>query len=213
MKTKNIVFISVVTIVIGFWAIVSFAADDLTLGQRTEHVVDKIGKAVSSVGDKLSTTSKTVGEYTDDSVITAKVKQQLFDEPSINSFDISVTTDDGIVTLAGFVTAPELALKALQIATNVEGVKQVNDTLLIKAKSQKTIKGYISDTTITSEIKTGLLAKKGISSLSIQVKTVDGIVQLTGYVDSLDQQFLAEEVAWKVEGVQSVKNNLLVKNN
>lgn len=213
MKTNNIVFKLVATIVICLWTTIGLAEVNPTIGQRTQHVFNTVGEAISSVGYKLRSTSNLVKEYANDSLITAKVKKQLFAEPSINSFDISVTTRNGSVTLAGFVTDPEIATKVVQITSNIDSVKWVNDILLIKDKPHRTIKEYISDLTITSQIQVNLLLQKGVPSLSIQVETVDGIVQLTGYVDNLDQQILAEEVVSKVERVQNVKNNLLVKNN
>lgn len=44
-----------------------------------------------------------VGNFMDDSSITAKVKAALVDHDSIKSTDISVKTDNKVVTLSGFV--------------------------------------------------------------------------------------------------------------
>lgn len=213
MKTNNIiVFILSIIIATCLPAVAISANDNITLGEQTENAVNGIGKAVSSAGQAISSTSKSVGEYADDSVITAKVKKQLFDALSINSFDISVNTENGIVTLAGFVPSQALAVKTVQMTLSVEGVKRVNDMLHVQLTSEKTIKGYITDTSITSELKANLLAEKGLSSLSVNVKTVNGIVQLSGYVSDPDQRTRVEDLAWKVTGVKSVKNDLLVKN-
>lgn len=211
MKTNRIVFKSVATIVISLWTIISFANDNPSLGQRSQHTFTAGSRAISYVSDTLSSATKSIRKYTDDSFITLRVKKKLLGESSIKSFDISVTTRDGFVTLTGFVTDNEIAIKAVQIATKVKGVKWVNDALLIKNKSKRTVEEFISDITITSKIKIGLLNKKGIPSLAIQVETVEGVVQLSGDVDSLDQQFHAEEVAREVVGVQDVKNNLVVR--
>ena len=44
------------------------------------------------------------GEYVDNSVITAKVKSGLFDDPITKGFEINVRTYKGVVQLSGFVS-------------------------------------------------------------------------------------------------------------
>ena len=47
--------------------------------------------------------------------------------------------------------------------------------------------------------------------LQINVKTYQGVVQLSGFVDSAQSVLKAGEVARSVENVKTVENNLLVK--
>jgi len=47
--------------------------------------------------------------------------------------------------------------------------------------------------------------------LQINVETFKGVVQLSGYVDSAQASAKAAALANSVEGVKSVKNNLIVK--
>jgi hyperosmotically inducible periplasmic protein len=69
----------------------------------------------------------------------------------------------------------------------------------------------ISDSTITTKVKTALLAEKDVNSLDISVETFDRIVQLSGFVDSQWQIDKAVKVASGVAGVQHVKNDLVRK--
>jgi len=69
----------------------------------------------------------------------------------------------------------------------------------------------VDDATITTKVKTALLAEKDINSLAIEVKTFNGTVQLSGFVDSQWQIDKAGEVAAGVKGVQNVQNNLIHK--
>lgn len=87
-----------------------------------DNAADKTAAAVSSAGDKV-----------DDAAITAKVKTALMAEPGIKSLEINVDTRDNNVTLAGTVPSAELKVRAMELAKNVEGVKSVNDQLVIKA--------------------------------------------------------------------------------
>ncbi len=70
---------------------------------------------------------------------------------------------------------------------------------------------YIDDKSITTRIKSALLADKEISSLDVKVKTYERVVQLSGFVDSEAQRTRAEEIARNTKGVQSVKNDMVVK--
>lgn len=70
---------------------------------------------------------------------------------------------------------------------------------------------YISDSAITTKVKSALLMEKDINSLDIGVETFDRTVQLSGFVDSEWQIEKAEQVAKSVEGVQGVTNDLIHK--
>ncbi|MBA3582022.1 MAG: BON domain-containing protein [Gammaproteobacteria bacterium] len=72
------------------------------------------------------------GEVMTDVGITAKVKSALLAEKDVNSFDISVTTFNGNVQLAGFVDSKWQIDKAVQVAKNVKGVKDVKSDLIHK---------------------------------------------------------------------------------
>jgi osmotically-inducible protein OsmY len=70
---------------------------------------------------------------------------------------------------------------------------------------------YVDDSVITTKVKTALLADPDVKSLDIGVKTFKGEVQLSGFVNSTEQADKAVEITKSVEGVRSVKNNLIVK--
>lgn len=50
-----------------------------------------------------------------------------------------------------------------------------------------------------------------LKSLQINVKAYQGVVQLSGFVDSDQRVKMAGEIAGSVEGVKSVQNDLIVK--
>ena len=70
---------------------------------------------------------------------------------------------------------------------------------------------YIDDSAITTKVKAALLAEPGIRSYQISVETFKGVVQLSGFVDTQQQKDKAAEIARRVDGVSSVKNNIIVK--
>lgn len=75
---------------------------------------------------------ESTGEYFDDSVLTSKVKASILGDSRLKSGQISVETFKGIVQLSGFVDSPEAAERAVQLARTVKGVKQVNNSLIVK---------------------------------------------------------------------------------
>lgn len=78
-----------------------------------------------------TSTSRATGEYVDDAVITSRVKAAFAADPSVKATEVQVETFRGTVQLSGFVDSRESAQKAVQIARQVKGVKEVrNNTLL-----------------------------------------------------------------------------------
>ena len=73
-----------------------------------------------------------VGEYIDDSVITAKVKAAIAGDPDVSVLEVSVETYDGVVQLSGFVSNQAQANRAVEIARGVSGVKNVRNDMRIR---------------------------------------------------------------------------------
>ena len=170
--------------------------------------MDKAQSGVESAGQKVDSSMNKVGNYMDDSTITAKVKAALVDHDSIKSTDISVKTDQKVVTLSGFVESQAQAEEAVKVAKGVEGVTSVSDKLHVRDSKETSVKGYAGDTAITSEVKAKLLADDIVPSRKVKVETTDGVVQLSGSVDSQAQSDRAESIAKAIDGVKSVKNDL-----
>jgi osmotically-inducible protein OsmY len=72
------------------------------------------------------------GEFIDDAVITTKVKAEIFNDPSLKTFEISVETIKGVVHLSGSVSNPANIDRAVEIARSISGVKAVENTLTVK---------------------------------------------------------------------------------
>ncbi|MEE4252721.1 MAG: BON domain-containing protein [Desulfuromusa sp.] len=70
---------------------------------------------------------------------------------------------------------------------------------------------YIDNSVITSKVKAAIFKEPTLKTLQINVESFKGEVQLSGFVDSSQNVTKAGEVARGVEGVVSVKNDLVVK--
>jgi hyperosmotically inducible periplasmic protein len=69
----------------------------------------------------------------------------------------------------------------------------------------------IDDAAITAKVKAAVFAEPGLKTLQISVDTVNGVVTLSGSVDSLSSSDKAKALAGAVAGVKDVENRLVVK--
>lgn len=81
---------------------------------------------------KSSVQQKRVKAYLDDATVTAKVKAELIKDAGMDGMDISVETHKGQVILSGFVKNGEQLLRAVHIASGVDGVQSVKNALVIR---------------------------------------------------------------------------------
>lgn len=71
---------------------------------------------------------------------------------------------------------------------------------------------YVDSAAISTKVKTKL-ASDGSITLANQVKveTLKDVVQLSGFVPTEADRAKAEQIAWSVEGVRGVKNDIIVQ--
>jgi hyperosmotically inducible protein len=150
------------------------------------------------------------GTELDDSVITTKVKSALLTDSQAHGGDTSVETRKGEVLLSGFVDNQAQADREVQLAKAVDGVSSVQNKLMIK-DSKSTAGAVLDDSVVTVKVKSALMTDDSTKGTRIAVTTNKGVVQLSGFVDSADEQARATSVARNVEGVQSVVNDTSIK--
>ena len=83
--------------------------------------------------------------------------------------------------------------------------------LALPVHAAKTSGEHVDDGAIAASIKAGLLDNKDTSSMSINVESYKGTVQLSGFVRSQDAMNEAVRVASGVKGVKSVSNDMRLK--
>jgi hyperosmotically inducible protein len=74
----------------------------------------------------------------------------------------------------------------------------------------KTVGETIDDATITTRVKTALLNDPAVAGLKIDVDTFQGLVTLSGRVESRDEESKAVAIARRTPGVRDVKSTLQV---
>lgn len=79
-----------------------------------------------------SAKQESTGEYIDDTILTSRVKSALLNDPSVSGIAINVETFKGTVQLAGFVKTVAERNRAVQLARETKGVRQVKNDILIR---------------------------------------------------------------------------------
>jgi osmotically-inducible protein OsmY len=67
------------------------------------------------------------------------------------------------------------------------------------------------DAAISKAVRDSFVKDKAVDLTSVNVKTTNGSVDLSGTVSSLEAREHAVKLAWRVAGVQAVVNHLEVK--
>jgi hypothetical protein len=70
---------------------------------------------------------------------------------------------------------------------------------------------FVDNTVITTKVKAAIFNESSLKVSEINVETFKGSVQLSGFVDTQANIDKAGEIALRVKGVKSVKNDILLK--
>ena len=108
--------------------LLALSAQDASAGTAAEQPVQAAGEAT----EEMREANEAVGKLTDDTVITAKVKAALLQDPGTAALAIRVETFIGGVQLTGSVDRVNKKQRAQDIAERVDGVIAVDNALSVK---------------------------------------------------------------------------------
>ena len=87
-------------------------------------------------GNASAGESRSASEFTSDAALTTKVKSALVANAGLGTAaDVNVESFRGVVQLNGFVASQEQAKRAVEVASNVSGVRSVQNNLQVKPGS------------------------------------------------------------------------------
>src|SRR3954465_7912402 len=78
------------------------------------------------------------------------------------------------------------------------------------ARHQETAGEYGTDSKITARIKTDLYKDPVVKGTEVKVSTMNGVVQLSGFVESQQAKERAGQIARSIPGVVDVHNDLIL---
>ena len=87
---------------------------------------------VTATGCSVVREQQTVGSYVDDSAITTAVKAKFAEDKTVNAVAISVETLKGTVQLSGFAKSQAEKDQAGRLASNVNHVKEVRNSIVVR---------------------------------------------------------------------------------
>ncbi len=142
-------------------------------------------------------------KITDKDITSAVEERFLFDKAVPWSF-IDIKINEGVVTLTGTVDNLLAKERATKIAESVKGVRSVVNTVNVQTVAR-------TDEEIRKDVETALLMDPAADSYEIKTAVTGGVVNLSGTVQSFQEQSLAMQLARQVRGVKDVKSDITVK--
>jgi hyperosmotically inducible protein len=155
-------------------------------------------------------TQKSAGEQVDDSVTTGLVKSALIADPVTKAHQIDVEVFKGTVQLNGYVDSAASKERATDVAKATKGVHTVHNNLSVDT-THRSGEAKIDDGAITTKVKAALAEDSRTKAHQINIETHEGVVQLSGFVDTAEAKSTAATLASAVEHVRSVNNQIDVK--
>jgi osmotically-inducible protein OsmY len=158
------------------------------------------------------------GEMADDATLNAAVKSRLKWSRYADDVDVTVSSRQGKVTLQGTANSKQSMGMAGVIAASTRGVTDVDNQLQVVPppasaggmRSATQVEQGLSDTWITTKVKSTLLYSRNIDSNRISVTTSLGVVHLSGKLHGQAERALAIQLSKNVRGVQQVEAGKLL---
>lgn len=183
---------------------------------RVRRSLAPLALAVSLASMPMLALADTKGAVSD-AALTAEIKTRLMADDMTRGININVDSDDGTVVLRGTVPTAAARDRASEIAQSVAGDRAVSNTLMVgdssvnpQTLSAKTKQAgersddVMSDSWITAQVKTKLLADDDIKGLNVNVTTKNGEVVLAGLMPDEATRDKAVMLASEVDGVTNV---------
>ncbi|PXF28961.1 hypothetical protein WH50_23415 [Pokkaliibacter plantistimulans] len=187
------------------------------------HIIKKTAlTALLTTAPVVAFASQNSGQWEgkmNDAWLDGKIETIYLMNENLNPFKIDTQVDQGNVTLTGKVDSDVEKQLAGQLAKGVDGVKGVNNQLVVVAdgehadrqKDGSSFMDKVKAASTTASVKTQLFMQKDVTATDINVDTsTGGVVTLSGSVGSDAEKDLAVAVASRVDGVTKVIDNLTV---
>jgi len=187
-----------------------------------KDVDNQIKVEADYVSPARTSEERSFGEVVDDATITASVKSKLLWSKNTDGLKMDVDTHMGTVTLLGNCDSGASKELAGRMAQNTHGVVGVDNQLVVntaKPASEDEDENEaeehgateaITDTWITTKVKSTFMYSSNVENDDITVSTKDGNVTLSGTVSNGAEQALATELAQNIRGVKSVNSTALI---
>ncbi|MEF2231636.1 MAG: BON domain-containing protein [Pseudodesulfovibrio sp.] len=151
---------------------------------------------------------RTAGQWVDDNNIALTIEKEFLADDLVKYLDFDAFCYRGHVYVIGEYESREQVERAVKIAKDVQGVRQVTTYLLPKKEDSGC--STMDAIEIHQKLKQKLVGDKSIWSTNINIEVLQCNVVLLGIVGSRTEKAAAEAHAKSVKGVRGVKSFLIV---
>ena len=168
-----------------------------------------VATGVATKAVTVSNSDRSIGEYVDDVLIKAILKNSYFDQSEKIFFNVDVEVSQGRVLLTGTVDNIDLRIEATRIAWGVKGVQTVINEIQISESDN--IINFADDLVISTKVYAKLMLDEEVNSLNYNIETVNKVVYIIGISSSSDEKKKAIDLTKEVFGVEEVVEYITIK--
>jgi hyperosmotically inducible protein len=170
---------------------------------------------ISTRNSSVQNAFSSIKESTQDAATTSRVRTALLLSKNASPFDIKVKTIQGEVTLEGQVPSEQVKNVAGAIAQDTSSVKQVHNNLAVNPAIERNpdrehLGERVADLEIQTLLTDAISKNADLAENHIATEVKNRTVALNGTVQTRNQKYTAEQVAWQVPGVLGLTDNLNV---
>ncbi len=159
---------------------------------------------VGPMAAALAAESPPTADRPTDDMVTRAVEKTLRYDPRVYAADVDVATEEGIVTLSGFIENLPMKRYAIELTETRRGVRSVVDRLELLPER-------LDDKLVQHSVDQALAIRNELFESGVEAKVDDGTVHLTGKVGSFAMSDLAERAVESIRGVRGVVNDLHIE--
>ncbi len=151
--------------------------------------------------ERSASAARAAEQVLQDREITLAIENALLNDVSVPTHLLDVQTKDGIATLSGSVDNLLAKERAAAVAQTIKGVRAVVNKVAVVPAAR-------TDKQIRSDVMTALTRDPVTAAYEIDLMVKDGVVTLSGTVQSWHAKQLAAQIVKSVRGVKDVENDI-----
>ncbi len=167
-----------------------------------------VATGVATKAVTVSNSDRSIGEFVDDVLIKAVLKNSYFDQSEKIFFNVDVEVSQGRVLLTGTVDNIDLRIEATRIAWGVKGVQTVINEIQISESDS--ILNFADDLVISTKVMAKIMLDEDVNSLNYNIETVNKIVYIIGISGSSDEKQKVIDLSKEVFGVEEVVDYITI---
>jgi osmotically-inducible protein OsmY len=169
-----------------------------------------VALAGAGAGGVVAGQERTAGAALDDATIHTKIYNKFFMSNVNNLYsNVAIEVSEGVVLLTGVMPNVEDAAAAVQMAWDVEGVREVINEIQVTNRGGP--EQFAKDGWITTQARARLIAEKGVKSVNYTIETVNNVAYVMGIAQSENELARVLNVVSRVKGVERVVSHVRLK--